>query len=366
MAGAFAVRAGTCHPVFVFEVGFSIDLEQAARKTQTASQRALLQHRERSPGPFEQRPAPLRIVQPAGDIDVAAFPLGGTVELVLYDFGAASVSYCIPLPSDPAGVLDLSIALRGHPGLAREARQRITALVSGLGDAVQRPRVAEPVEDYYVFELQGLEGTEGGSAFCADHAEWIARVLRAEPGGLSPDEIRDATAARLSFGTGDVTVVDWDSAIILDPEPADLRAVLEFANVQLLELRYLDDQLDQILERSYQMLSRRGGWRAITLPVSAEERRQLSALQVDSAILLERVTNALKFLGEEYLARLYRLAAGRLHLAEWDGVITRKLATVESIYQKLTDRSTARRMELLEWVIILLIALEIVLSLIGS
>lgn len=126
---------------------------------------------------------------------------------------------------------------------------------------------------------------------------------------------------------------------------------------------YLDHQVDQILERSYQLLSRRAGWRAIAFSIPTEERRQLSALQVDSAILLERVTNALKFLGEEYLARLYRLAAGRLHLSEWDGVITRKLATVENIYQKLTDRVTARRMELLEWVIILLIAFEIVLSL---
>ena len=70
--------------------------------------------------------------------------------------------------------------------------------------------------------------------------------------------------------------------------------------------------------------------------------------------------------GEEYLARVYRLAAGRLHLSEWDGVITRKLATVESIYQKLSDRATARRMVLLEWVIIVLIALEIVLTLRGG
>ncbi len=363
MTEGFTVRSGVCHPVFVFEVGFSIDLQQAARQMGSPTQRPVLHHRERSTGPFEFRPAPLRVTQ---KLDKTALPpllLDPAVALVLYDFGAASVSFQLPLPTGPDDILALSIALRGNGALVDEARRRITDLITTLGQAVQRPRVAEPIEDYFIFELTEVEGLTTGAAFCAEHADWIARVLRAEPGELSAEEVGDATSARIAFGPKDVTLVDWDSAIVLDREPAHLRAVLEFANVQLLELRHLDDQVDQILERSYQLLSRRTGWRAIAFSIPAEERRQLAALQVESAILLERVTNALKFLGEEYLARLYRLAAGRLHLSEWDGVITRKLATVENIYQKLTDRASARRMELLEWVIILLIAFEVVLTL---
>jgi uncharacterized Rmd1/YagE family protein len=46
-----------------------------------------------------------------------------------------------------------------------------------------------------------------------------------------------------------------------------------------------------------------------------------------------------------------------------DASITRKLATVESIYQKMADKAAGVRMELLEWVVIILIALEVVLSL---
>jgi hypothetical protein len=363
MGDQFVVKRGVCRPVFVFEVGFSIDLEQVARRMGPPAERPVLPHRERLAAPLESRPAPLRVLQSLGGTALPPLLLGPTLELVIYDFGAASVSFQLPLPSHPDDILTLSIAVRRNPALITEARRRISDLIDSLGEAVQRPRVAELVEDYFLFELVEVAGLDSGASFCTDHASWIARVLRAESGELSVEEVRDANLARISFGRGDVTVVDWDSSIILDPDPAHLGAVLEFANVQLLELRYLDDQVDQILERSYQLLSRRTGWRAIALSIPAEERRQLSALQVDSAILLERVTNALKFLGEEYLARVYRLAAARLHLAEWDGVITRKLATVESIYQKLTDRATARRMELLEWVIILLIAFEVFLTL---
>jgi uncharacterized Rmd1/YagE family protein len=40
----------------------------------------------------------------------------------------------------------------------------------------------------------------------------------------------------------------------------------------------------------------------------------------------------------------------------------RKLETLESIYGKMSDRTTTRRMEVLEWIIIVLIAVSIAVS----
>lgn len=360
----FAIRSGTCHPLFCFEVGFAIDLDAAELATGGA-ERAALQHRERPAGPFELRPAPLRITEPLGPVRIEPFGLGPAVELTLYDFGAASVSYSIPLGPSSSELLSLSVALRGHTGLIEDARRRITRRVEALGPAIQRSRVAERVEDYFIFELTELAGAPDANRICADHAALLAGVLRAETAEASDEEVADAIEARLSFGKGDVTLVDWDSAIIIDREPDHLRAVLEFANVQLLELRYLDESLDRILERSYQLLSNRARWRAFRPAPLAAELRQVSTLQIDSAVLLERVTNALKFLSEEYLARLYRLAADRLHLTDWGGTITKKIQTVDSIYQAMSDRASTRRMELLEWVVIILILVEIVVALRG-
>ena len=85
-------------------------------------------------------------------------------------------------------------------------------------------------------------------------------------------------------------------------------------------------------------------------------------MQVDGALLFERVTNTLKLLGDQYLARVYRLAAQRFHLEAWDASILRKLETLESIYGKMSNRATTRRMEVLEWIIIVLIAVSIALS----
>jgi hypothetical protein len=74
------------------------------------------------------------------------------------------------------------------------------------------------------------------------------------------------------------------------------------------------------------------------------------------------VSNALKVFGGEYLARIYGLAARRFRLSELDATISRKLQTIESIYQKLSDRAATVRLETLEAVVILLIAFEIVVS----
>jgi uncharacterized Rmd1/YagE family protein len=71
------------------------------------------------------------------------------------------------------------------------------------------------------------------------------------------------------------------------------------------------------------------------------------------------VNNALSLLGDQWLADVYNLIAERYDLDKWQKSVAHKLASLESIYQKIADESAARRSELLEIVIILLIALEI-------
>jgi hypothetical protein len=171
--------------------------------------------------------------------------------------------------------------------------------------------------------------------------------------------VEAAIGSRLSFGPDDATFIADDVALVCDPDAGDVRAVLEFANTQLLEMRHLDRQLDTALDGAYETLSRRRR----RFGARDHDLGALGELQLDSALLFEQVTNALKLVGEQYLARVYALASRRFHLSEWDASISRKLQTIDGIYAKLSDRAAARRMELLEWVIIVLIAFEIVLSL---
>ncbi len=90
--------------------------------------------------------------------------------------------------------------------------------------------------------------------------------------------------------------------------------------------------------------------------------RELSELRLDTATLRERMTNALKLVGDLYLTKIYARTAARLHLAEWQRSVDGKLELIQKISDVFTDRASTARAELLELTIIVLIAVEIVLA----
>jgi hypothetical protein len=231
--------------------------------------------------------------------------------------------------------------------------------VGVVGPAIERVSIADHVEDYVVYHLEsGFPGDDRGGLHT------LAQILRSERGPLSDQEVGEATSHRISFGPDDAAFIDWNASVLFGPEMEDVMAVLAFANAELLESRMLDRQLDVALDQAYASLSRKpwprlGGFEA--------ESARIAQLQVDSAVFFERVNNTLKLIGDQYLARVYRLASRRFHFESWDAAILRKLQTLDGIYGKMADRAAARRMEVLEWIIIVLIAVSIVIPfLIGS
>ena len=357
------ITKGTCYPLFAYEVAQAIDLDEAERRLFADAERQTIKHKRRAPAYFQYSPAPLRVTRPGEPHAFRGFRAAPSVEIVLYDFGAVSVSYAIPIEGPLGALPALAAELWGNEALVADSRRHVEALLGALGEAATSPRIADFVEDYSIFAIEAFDAPCDAAALWTEHAQTVAQILRAEPRALSPQEVNDATALRLSFGPGDATIIDSDATLLFDPEGDDVRAVIALANTQLLEMRFLDQRLDDSLERAYETLVPRPG-RPWALGQYGPELRRMARLQLDAAILFEQVTNALKLVGEQYLARVYSLASRRFHLAEWDASITRKLQTIDGIYAKLADRAATRRMEALEWIIIVLIAFSIVLSLV--
>jgi len=354
------VEEGVCYALFAYDAGLAIDLDESERRITALTQRAAIRHKHRAPRYFEYRPAPLRVTQEGEALAVGAFRTTPSVDAVLYDFGAVSVTYQIPLEGPLARLVTLAEELYESDVLLADSRRWVEHLLAAIAPAVTRAGLADFVETYVIFEIVASSPPCAPAALFTTHAREVAQILRAERAVLSDQEVSDALAHRISFGADDVTLIDWEAALIVDRDAEDVRTVLEFANVELLEMRFLDQQLDDALDESYETLSRRryGLW----LPGSSRaDLRRVGQLQVDNAILFEGVNNALKLLGDQYLARVYRLVSERFHLAEWDASILRKLQTLESIYQKLSDQAANRRIEVLEWIIIVLIAAEILI-----
>ena len=358
------IEAGLCYVSFAYDAARSIDLNKAEARIHEATQRSTLRHQRPAATYFEYQPAPLRLTQDTEAIKLGNFVTRPSVDLQFYDFGAVAVTYAVDITGPFSELLTLSEELYDNEPLLADSRLRVGQLLQVIGDAAAQPHHSPVVEDYIVFHIASFVEAIDVNLFHPEYSQEIARILRAERRLLSEQEVADAFVARISYGMEDLTIVDWHAALLVDREGEDVRAVLEYANVELLEMRYLDQKLDRALNQAYDTLSKRSFSLPRLLGYYGADLRSVAELQVDNAILFEGVNNTLKLLGDQYLARVYRLVNRRFHLDEWDTSILRKLQTLESIYEKISDQASNRRMEILEWVIVLLIAFSIGLELV--
>ena len=362
MPAGLRIEKGTLHVVVAYDVGLSIDLEQCRRSITDLTELASIRHKGVAPPFFQFDPLPLRVTQVIAPVTLGRYSSSAQAELVVYDFGGISVIYEVPIAGGVEELVDLSCALAASSLFRDDARARVEHLMTFIEPSVMRPNIEELTEEYSIFQVSRFEGDPRPEALHAEHGQVLARLLRSERDPLSEQEVAEALGARVSFGLADVAIIDWNAALVYDSEPEDVISVLEFANLQLLELRYLDARLDRSLDRSYEILGARRGFMQLRMPGHTRaELRRVAQFRVDGAILFEQVNNALKLIGDQYLARVYRAAAGRYRLGEWNSGIVRKLETIEDIYEKVHDHATEIRMEVLEWIIILLIALELCL-----
>ncbi len=355
--------AGTLHICVAFDWGDEIDMERARHLVPAETQ--LLPRRRRTPSSVGYRPSPLRIVLPS--IAVKLPELGEVLApavATVFDFAAVSVRLQAPFLLSEASLLRLAAALADPNTVTRTVRAALEPLYRQLLPAVHDPLWTDDLsEEYFVFQFPPRAPLLPEELLEAE-AAWTAGLLRLESGPLSDDEVGEALRLHLSYSPEDLFVPDWGAAVLLDAACEETLQTIEFANLQLLEYRHIDDRLDKRLADAYglvQAASRRrvAFWRSHDRPL-----RALGELKVEANGLFERTGNVLKLVGDQYLARVYRLLATRFHLREWERSIQRKLEVVEGVYQVIADQAVNYRTEFLEIIVILLILLEIVLALV--
>jgi len=354
------IKDGVAYVLFAYDIGMSIALDAAEKRVTSMTERTPIKHQRRAPKYFDFQPIPLRVTQVSPPLKIGGFTTTPAVESVLYDFGAVCVTYQIPLSGPFSGLLALSEALYDNEVLLADSRRLVEELLAGISPAVARPQISGFYEDYVIFQVREFDAPDAHRRLVTENELLVAQVLRADADLRSDQEIQDALICEISYGAEDLTLVDWVSALVFAKAAEDTRVVLEFGQVQLLELRHLDHQLDASLDRCYEALTRSTKRRFPFMTAGNDDMREIGTLQVESAVLFEGINNALKLLGDQYLARLYEQVAKRYHLDAWDESILRKLRTLESIYTKIEDTHSSARVESLELIVIVLIALELV------
>ena len=287
-----------------------------------------------------------------------------SVRVKLFDYGVISLRLSFYTSGAWNEFFQFSLGLRRDESIARYATDVVMRLCDEISSALD-DRHPPLVEDYIVIDVQQFDRPMKAEDLLADHADEIASILLGEESALSQAETEESLRVSFSYLEDDLTVVQWDTAFIYDRrESSDaIQDILEFANSQLLELRTYDYLLDRELDTIYAMQPAQQG-RSLLGRRESEQASTIRYLIVDVLELIDRSSNALKVVGDAYYARIYRSAAQRLGLADWQRQIDTKLASVGDMYRFLTDQARSRRDEFMEIIVIVLIALELIVGLV--
>jgi len=276
----------------------------------------------------------------------------------IYDLGVIVIIMRLPLPSEMKyeDIKDLSIELYNSEAIEPVFFKQLSNTRNILSAALIKEAFSGFVEDFTIFYFKEWDKS------------WDpVPLLLAEAEPVSPEVRRETLRNSFSYGLQDLAIITWDSALVYDSAGStDIPDLLEFANSQLLELRYYDSLLTVEMENMYDAIEeaekltsfrRLNHYRRIM--------NQLMELIVDLTEITERIDNSLKVTEDVFYARIYGTALSILRTKNWAESINRKITIITQSYTMLSNRNINQRSELLELAIVFLILLEVFLGVSG-
>lgn len=305
--------------------------------------------------------APVRIQLGQIDFQIQDKSIPVDVTAKVWHFGTLSLLFQIPIleGTDWSELVKMAAWLEADQEIDTLARQKAREFSTSVASALTAPSEWDQFEDYVTYFIQELDGFSGKIQHLSEVVD-VPALLLAESREKLSDQIRKSTLENiLQYSQDDLAIVDWNSALIVEPNGSmDIPLVIEFALGQLLEMRYYDDVLDQKLNTLYNsVVGRQKGLLSNTYSRLAEEAGQI---YLETAEIVETVENSMKVVGDFYLATIFRTASKRFRFDDWQKSINEKLSNLAEVSKLLHSEVNESRNQLMEIIIILLIAVEVV------
>jgi len=347
--------------LFLYEVAEAIDLDRL--RTLRESSRLEPPAGRIPPVPqylrFERPP----VAEPIFPISLdAGHAISGSAKY--YDYGVVSIELELPFESDWDMLIQQSSRLLGSAELETRASDWLRQSLKLARPALQKPYDSWLTEDYqiiYLTQVLAADGTQrplSANELLSSHAQHIAQLVRGESIPLSDAERQEVLQSGISYSQTDLLVVGWTGALVYGSGEVATATIqlLEYANTQLLEFRYYDGLLTNVLNSVYRFLEHKGGrfgdWR-----LSSESTR-VNTIRLDVMELTEKVDNAIKFLSDMFYARLYNLIAAKVGVSDYRRLVDQKLRTAGELYRFMVDQFNQTRSFVLELSVVIILIME--------
>jgi hypothetical protein len=369
--GELAVAAGQVQLYRVFDIAGAVDLaaaELALRTLHTPGggvARLRLQ-RQRDGVVFTDPPVSASLAERSLRIDGRDWPV--RVVAKVYDFGAMTVIWTLVIP--PGMTLDqlaeLSVELevpQMRADLERWMTEDAELAAEAIRPALERPKLRENSETLTLYAIRSFVGDGPLSANELRGHQLLPSLLLGEREEFS-NQLRDELLrSSYSYSRHDLVVIGYDQALVYDPQGTeDVATLLEFALAQVLELGFYDRQLDERITSMHAELLRRRPKRESSYD---DLRRDLLTQHLDFSEVIEKIGAAVKVTEDLYYAAIYRGAMRVFRAEELANATQHKLEIMYRTYTMLSDEADTHTSRRLEWIVIVLILIEVVFGIIG-
>lgn len=347
-----------------FDIGWEINLNTAERclleKQQSAS-RFKFSKDPRKAIIIKEAPLSIDLGQEKINIDSKEYLANLTTKL--WDYGAMTITVDINLTpaTDWSEVEKIADFLENKNDIEIMVRRIKDDIKKLILPSIKKPYEWEQFEDYITYFFSSIEGISHPKEIF-DKVD-VASLIMGEIGNkLSPIAAIPVTDNYIQYYDNDIAVIDWDSALIIEPTGSkDICDAIEFSLTHLLELRYYDYLIDKRLDQLYNELEdeRKNISRLIKSNYSkiAEE---ATRNYIEFSDLIGKIENSFKTVGDPYIATVFRTCAEQFRFDDWNRSISRKMNTLFQITQIVQAEVNAIRSNVLEIIIIILIAIEVI------
>jgi hypothetical protein len=349
----------------VFDIGKDVNLEKAQQsfENSTTVQRFRLNRTSKA---MIINNAPLSLNIEQSKYDALGHPLDLDITAKIWHFGALSVMLSFEIPQNMTWnrLIELGNFLENDNNLHLLAKQKVEQILHTMNPDRINSVSWETYEDYICYFFKQLEGCEKNAMDVFDRYD-VFRLILSENNETLSDQIKKSILeSTFQYSRDDLAVIDWNSALIIEPSGSlDIVDVIEFALCQLLEMRYYDDMLDEKLTYLYSALEKKKF--SIFQDYYAKLSKEAAQIYLDISDTVESVENSLKVVGDFYLAKIFRAASQRLRFKDWQDSVNQKLENMAQISKLFVSEANEKKNQLLEIIIIVLIAIEVVPLLFG-
>lgn len=352
----FAVRDGELHMRVAFDLGFEFDFVKLTQQIKIA--RGVSEEVKARPVvPSLKRNLELLRVELTDRVvpsETFAYLAGeGVVTATFYSIGAMSLDVSFPVNGSVESLLPTIEGLFGSADLAKNMEEIARSLFEKVRAAVVNPAFTVTGLKQMVLVIRNPYELRSAEEFLATQRAILAGLIMMTPQKLSKSQVDLALGRTVTYSERDLVIVSDRLSLIYDDEPLEALDVLELANLQAGELSYLDSRLEQTFVELYED-EPKGSW-----DFSSGKRtmaaKKLNVIHLDSVIIADRVEQSFKISRDSYLSRIHYYCVEAMFLKSMIRGINRKLEVIRDVIDDVYGRQATRRMELLEWIIIILI-----------